>query len=390
MPNRLELDAIYSKVKPHEALLWKPLGSGNGNGAKLQCQLCSFYCVLGDGEYGNCLARVNRGGKLYTMNYERNAGMAIDPIEKKPFFHFKPGTRVLSFGAPACNFRCLNCQNWDLSQSAIANPMRILPIITAKDVAKTAIKTRCDQIFRSAHSENSRNSSANSILRCCDGISYTYSEPTIFFEYARDCVLETRKIENGAKLFHLFVSNGYFSKEMLSMVENENLLQAIRIDLKFIDEDKYFKITGGHLKPVLDNITRMCGLKKKGKMHTEIICLVIPGLNDSEDDFRRVAQFMKGVDASIPLHFSRFFPGYHLANLPPTDLSKLLLAKKIAEDEGIEYVYIGNTNLKDVENTYCPKCKSLLVEREGFSVRKNILKGDGCCPNCGKKQNFVL
>jgi len=358
VPNGRELDAIYSRVKPHEALLWKPLGTGDG---KIQCQLCNFYCVLGEGEYGNCLARVNRGGKLFTMNYERNAGLAIDPIEKKPFFHFKPGTRVLSFGSPACNFRCLNCQNWDLSQSAIANPMKTLPLITAKDVAKTAIKTRCG------------------------GISYTYSEPTIFFEYARDCVLETRKI--APQLFHLFVSNGYFSKEMLDLVEKENLLQAIRIDLKFIDEDKYYKITGGHLKPVLDNITRMGGLKK---MHTEIICLIIPGLNDSEDDFRRIARFMKGVDASIPLHFSRFFPDYHLANLPPTDLDKLLLAKKIAVDEGIEYVYIGNTQLEGVEDTHCPNCKTLLVERDGFSVRKNILKEDACCPKCGKMQNFIL
>lgn len=352
-----------------EALLYGKIGSANGK--LVHCKLCSHYCIIREGETGKCLVRKNIGGTLYPLNWGKSSGFAIDPIEKKPFFHFKPGSQVLSFGTPGCNFRCLNCQNWDLSQAVREGGK------SALDIPATAPK----EIARMAK------------LNRVDGVAYTYSEPTIFYEYAHDSVMECR--EAGLDLFHLFVSNGYFTREMLDDVVKKDLLQGIRVDLKFINDEKYMQICGAHAQIVKDNIKRVHALR--GKIALEVIALIIPAQNDSEEDLRGLCKFVAGVGKDIPLHFSRFYPAYKMGNLPPTAEKTLLRAREIAREEGMAHVYIGNTQLDNVENTHCPKCNELLILRRGFFVAKNAFEGlegkerkNPKCPKCGHRINIVL
>ena len=347
----------------HPAMIYEKL-TGKNEGRVL-CRLCMRYCVIDKGKSGYCLVRRNDGGELYSLNYGKSSGFAIDPMEKKPFFHFKPGTRVLSFGTPGCNFRCLNCQNWDLSQGVRDRGEDALdiPSTMPKEVAEMAVRERCD------------------------GIAYTYSEPTIFFEYAYDCVKEARKLD--PRMYHVFVSNGYFSREMLDLVEKEKMLDAIRIDLKFINDERYQEVTNAHLVPVKQNIERVYALK--GRVHLEVIALVIPTLNDSDEDLRELSRFVASVGKDIPLHFSAFHPDYRLGHLPQTPDETLLRAKGMAEEEGLQYVYLGNTRMRGVENTHCPNCKELLIERYGFEVLKNRFKGkEPVCTKCGERINIVL
>ena len=350
------------ELELHDALLWRKLPSKSN---LLQCQLCSKYCTIEEGKRGFCNVRMNKKGKLYTLNYGRSSGFAIDPIEKKPFFNFKPGSNLLSFGTPGCNMRCLNCQNWDLSQGVVDGGDIALTSIDPtypKDVAKMCVRLNAD------------------------GIAYTYSEPTIFFEYARDCVLETRKIE--PEKSHVFVSNGYFSKEALELIQKEKLLDAIKIDLKCMREEEYVATTTAHLKPVLDSIERVY----KSGIHLEIVHLTIPGHNDSEEEFREMCKWLAKLSKDIPIHFTRFHPDYKMRDVPATPEGTLLKAKKIAEEEGLRYIYIGNTSLRGVENTYCPNCHELLIERYGFDITKNVFsnKKTAICPRCGEKINVIL
>ncbi len=347
----------------------------------VRCHLCAHRCIIPDGKAGFCLVRKNESGKLCSLNWGKAVALAMDPIEKKPFFHFKPGTKVLSFGTPGCNFRCLNCQNWDLSQGVRESGQSVFD---GNDIPPAAI------------AEAARRQKA-------DGIAYTYSEPTIFFEYAYDTVQECKKMQKEKKLakdfFHLFVSNGYFTKEMLDIVEKEKLLSAIRIDLKFTRDDKYYEITGGRFQPVLDSIRRVAALRNNSRwpVHLEVINLVIPGENDTPDDFRAVAEHLYSLSPDIPLHFSRFFPYYQMSHKPPTPIPSLLEAKKIAQDAGLHYVYVGNTDAEGAENTVCPKCNALLIERNKFSPGKNVFaklggeeKKNPACPECGEKIEIVL
>ncbi|VVB57326.1 Radical SAM superfamily protein [uncultured archaeon] len=359
----------------------------------LRCDLCAHYCVIKDGDVGACLIRKNEGGKLYSLNWGKAEGLAVDPMEKKPFFHFKPGTRVLSFGAPGCNFRCLNCQNWQLSQAVKQLGPRALqtPLLTPEMIAASAVKHQVD------------------------GVAYTYSEPTIFFEYAYDTIQACRKKMQKEKkeknkpglppdFFHVFVSNGYFTKEMLDLVVRERLLSAIRIDLKFMDDKKYWRICGGRVQNVLDSIKRVAALRQNADwpVHLEVINLVIPGENDSDDDFEAVSSFIRSISPDIPLHFSRFFPLYKMADKTPTSTERLLQARKIAQDAGLHYAYVGNTDLPGAEDTHCPKCNHLLIQRDRFGIEKNVFEGkkktEGkkksasppACPACGEKINLIL
>lgn len=356
----------------HPALLCRPLSNLPQKNV-LQCQLCAHYCIIPDGDVGYCLSRKNEGGKLVTFNWGQATGLAIDPIEKKPFFHFKPGARVLSFGTPTCNFRCFNCQNWTLSQA--------LRTEGADALSERLIKP--DEIARAAASHR------------VDGVAYTYSEPTLFFEYARDVVMACRNQKATSALFHVFVSNGYFTKEMLEAAAREKLLSAIRIDLKFIRDEPYHRITGGRLRPVQDSIRRVWAMRKN--IHLEVINLVIPGENDSGEDFARTAEFVHSLSPDIPLHFSRFFPDYKMAGTPPTPLAKLRQAQKMAREAGLRYVYVGNTDLPGVQDTHCPKCDALLISRNRFGIGKNVFdkaggqaKPNPCCPKCGENIAIVL
>lgn len=366
-----------------EALLWKSIP-----GQKVVCNLCNHYCLIDDGKLGHCQVRLNKEGKLFTLNYGLTSGLAIDPIEKKPFFHFKPGTNVISFGAPGCNFRCLNCQNWDLSQA----PRLAGSSLDHRPLFSGFVEILPGKIVDVA------------IAKACDGYAYTYSEPTIFFEYALDTIREAKVRHQNA--YHVFVSNGYFSKQLFELIVKENLLDAIRIDLKFIKDEKYREVTSGSIKPVLANIKAVW----ESGIHTEVINLIIPSYNDSIDEIRELVIAVKQISPKIPLHFSAFHPDYKLSHIEPTSVEVLLNAKKIAEDEGMEYVYIGNVMMRGVEDTYCPKCRKLLIERNGFSVLKNVFAPKEAqinektqvhsnsfkshvfpvCPYCGYRINIVL
>lgn len=332
----------------------------------VKCFLCSHYCIIKNRNFGICKVRFNSEGKLYTITWGQAEGLAIDPIEKKPLFHYKPGSKVLSFGTPGCNFFCLNCQNNSLSQLIKKSD---LSLFKKKQIEPTEILQLAKDYLT-------------------DGIAYTYSEPTIFFEYAIDIINQAKAESDTKKLFHVFVTNGYFSTEILNKIADEKLIDAVNIDLKFFDDKKYKKITGGSLRPVLDSIRFLY----EKNIHIEVTNLVIPDLNDSEQDFQMLTNFLANISQDIPLHFSRFYPHYKMNTKTATSINKLMLAKKIASDNGLHYVYLGNTNLPEVENTYCSKCKYLLIERKGFRIFINFefSKNINYCPVCGNVIKIVF
>lgn len=330
----------------------------------VKCALCAHNCEIKPDAAGVCLTRINRDGVLYTQTYGAAAGLAVDPVEKKPFFHFKPGSSVLSFGTDGCNFNCRNCQNWHMSQA----------LRTRRGIART----------KGFSPEEILDAAAK---RQVEGIAYTYSEPTIFFEYARDVILAAKKRPESADMSHMFVSNGYFSDELIDLIFEENLLDAVNIDLKFMSDEKYRKIAGARLQPVLNSIER---IGREGSIHIEIINLIIPGENDSPDDIRKTADFIASVSPDIPLHVNRFYPQYKMDDREPTPVETLLRAKEIAEAAGLRYVYIGNAQAPGSQNTYCPNCKTLLVERSGYGIRFRYFDpaNPKSCPKCGESLYF--
>ena len=336
--------------------------------SSVDCILCSQYCNISTSKSGICSVRYNENGKLYSMNYGYIQGLTIDPIEKKPFFHFMPGTKVLSFGTPGCNFSCLNCQNDSLSQSV------------KKDKAiLTAINfTPPEKIVELAKQYN------------ISGIAYTYSEPTIFFEYSKDIINLCKSDSSTRHLKHLFISNGFFSKDLIKYIIEKGLIDAVNIDLKFMNEGKYKKITGGALQPVLENITTII---HNSDIHLEIINLVIPGENDTIEDFTNISEFVANLDDRIPLHFSRFYPQYKMSEYKPTPEAKLLEARVIALKSGLKYVYTGNIRHPGGENSFCYNCNHILVERNNYSIIRNSLiieENKTYCPVCGFKQYFII
>ncbi|MBM2813856.1 MAG: AmmeMemoRadiSam system radical enzyme [Ignavibacteria bacterium] len=351
----------------HKAILYQQSTDVNYKDAVL-CKLCSHYCRISQGKEGTCLTRINLNGELYTKTYNQVQSYGIDPIEKKPFFHFKPRSSVLSFGAPGCNFRCLNCQNYSLSQFYnLTNKQSKIQGYSPEELVQIAVQLGCD------------------------GISYTYSEPTIFFELARDVILESRRIRGGKELYHVFVSNGYLSIEALDLIEKENLISGINIDLKFIDDSSYKRVCSAKMRPVMNTIKRVNELREI--MHLEVINLLIPGENDSIDSITKLCEFMASVSPDIPLHFNRFHPTYKMDGLHSTEPETMLMARKIAHSIGIKHVYLGNISLPDGENTFCPKCKRLLVGRSHFDVGKIAIKpgrSGSECSFCGEPINFVL
>ncbi len=351
-----------------EAMFYEPAPKPGG---AVKCRLCAHYCVVPEEKLGFCSVRYNKNRRLYTLSYGKSTGLAMDPVEKKPFFHYRPGTQCLSFGTPGCNMRCLGCQNWFMSQS----PREAKNAMDAFAFDETPPERIAEL----------------TVQYNADGVAYTYSEPTIFFEYARDTIKATKKI--APEKYHVFVTNGYFSKECFDTIVKEKLLDAMRIDLKFFNDKKYRQVTGGGLEPVLESIKRV----HSSSMHLEIICLIIPTLSDDEGEIREMCKWLAKLDKEAPVHFIRFFPYYNLSRLPATPEETLLKAKAAAEEEGMNYVYVGNTMVPGVENTYCPKCRALLIERHGMSVLKNVFQGAGeaerrnpRCPACGRTINIVL
>ena len=313
---------------------------------KVRCELCPTECVLGDYEVGGCNVRINRGGVLYSLVYGKPCSVHIDPIEKKPFYHFLPASKAFSVATVGCVLGCKFCQNWEISQ--------------AKPEETDFTDLPPDEAVRQA------------LLYKCESITYTYTEPTVFYEYMYDMSVLARKY--GVK--NTVHTCGYIKEKPLRKLAK--LLDAADVDLKAFTEDFYGRICGGRLKPVLDAIVVL----KEAGVWLELTNLIIPTLNDDMGQIRRMSRWIRdNVGPDVPLHFSRFFPYYKLKNLPPTPVNTLFDARHVAMSEGLRYVYIGNLRSK-ATNTYCHNCGELLIERIGYFVKQsNIAAGN--CKFCG-------
>jgi len=323
-------------------------------GKEVQCSLCSHRCHIAPGKRGICAVRENREGVLYSLVYDKVIARNIDPIEKKPLFHFLPASRSFSIATPGCNFRCKHCQNADISQ---------LPRDRSGAIPGERIPP--EAIVEAAQANQ------------CESISYTYTEPTIYFELAYD----TARLAAQAGLKNVFVTNGYITPEALKTIRP--YLHAANIDLKGFTEEFYRTVCGARLQPVLDAIK----LYKEFGIWIEITTLVIPGHNDSDEQLTAIAQFIKSVGEEIPWHVSRFHPTYKLMDRPITPQDTLKRARKIGLDAGLLYVYEGNVPGQG-EDTICPGCKKTIVRRVGFTVQENRVIG-GRCGLCGTKIDGV-
>ncbi len=313
----------------------------------IKCKLCPQNCTIKNGETGDCRTRTNYNGKLYSMVYGNPCAIHIDPIEKKPLSHFLPGSTAYSIATAGCNLGCLNCQNWTISQK---NPKDTRNYdLMPEQVVEEAIKYQCKSI------------------------AYTYSEPIVFYEY----VYDTAKLARLQGVKNVFVSAGYINKEPLH--EICKYLDAANIDLKSFSDDIYEMLNAGTLQPVLDALK----IFKKEGVWLEITNLVVPSWNDNMDMIKKMSDwlFNNGFE-DTPLYFSRFHPAYKLKNIPPTPVDIIHKARQIAMDAGIKFVYTGNIPGDSGENTYCPSCKKLLIERIGFTIKQNHIK-NGKCEYCG-------
>ncbi|MBI4683150.1 MAG: AmmeMemoRadiSam system radical SAM enzyme [Nitrospirae bacterium] len=313
---------------------------------KVRCFLCAHHCIISDNRRGICGVRENRQGTLYSLVYGKLISMNIDPIEKKPLFHFFPASTSMSIATVGCNFKCRHCQNYDISQYPKKHADIPGENISPEDVVRAAEKAGCKSI------------------------SYTYTEPTIFFEFAYDCARIAR--ERGIK--NVFVSNGYTSPEAAKAIAP--FLDGNNIDLKGGDEF-YKSICGVRLQPVLDTIKLM----KELGVWVEVTTLIIPSHNDSEESLNSIIEFIKSVDAAVPWHVSQFYPTFELLNQPRTPVQTLRRARDMGLKKGLKYVYEGNVPGEGGENTYCPGCGELLIERFGYQILKNKIM-DGKCFKC--------
>jgi len=314
----------------------------------VQCGLCSHRCVIPLGRRGICAVRENIDGVLYSLVYDKVISQNIDPIEKKPLFHFQPGSLSFSIATPGCNFRCRHCQNADISQL----PIDRNGMVVGKPVSLSTIVAAASQ-------------------HGCSSISYTYTEPTIYFELAYDVA----RLATETGLRNVFVTNGYITSEALLTIKP--YLHAANIDLKGFRDEFYRKVCGAKLAPVLDAIR----LYKESEIWIEITTLIIPGQNDSDGELRDIAQFVKSVGEEIPWHVSRFHPTYKLLDQPRTPVETLRRARQIGLEAGLRYVYEGNVPGQG-EDTICWSCKETVVKRFGFSVQENMIRG-GKCGYCG-------
>ena len=310
------------------------------------CVLCPHRCKIDEAKCGRCRSRMNRGGHLYSLAYARICAMHADPMEKKPLFHFLPGATCFSIASAGCNLSCLNCQNWSVSQ---VSPMEI--------PSQTLLPEDCVRLAKKYG---------------CRAVAYTYTDPLTYLEYVRDCASACQE----AGLKNVLVTAGYVNEVPLR--DLLPFIDAVNIDLKSFSDEVYRKVSRVRLQPILDTLLAM----RDAGVWIEITRLLIPGISDGEEDIRAMCHWlMEHGFADNPLHISRFFPRYKLQDIDATPLSALLSARRMAQEEGMRFVYIGNTSLADAENTYCPKCGSLLVKREGYAVSSGNFSG--ICPACG-------
>jgi len=326
-----------------EALLYEKLEKD-----AVRCLACNHYCQISDGKLGFCGVRKNEKGMLFSLVWGRPVAMHIDPIEKKPFFHFLPGSKSFSIATIGCNFRCGFCQNWQISQ------VRFQEDTSLKDEGLVMP----EQVVKEAVSQG------------CKSISYTYTEPTVFFEYALDIAREAKEVG----LSNNFVTNGFMSKECLQLLAP--YLDAANVDLKFFSDSSYRQVCAGSLNPVLSSIKLM----KQMGIWVEVTTLVVPGENDSQQELAQIADFIASVDKDMPWHISRFHPDFQFGDKAPTPFSSLRLAESVGKKAGLNYIYLGNV-LGEGAVTFCPNCHKPLIRREGFTVLEYHLKGN-CCSYC--------
>ncbi|MGB9857093.1 MAG: AmmeMemoRadiSam system radical SAM enzyme [Dictyoglomaceae bacterium] len=326
----------YKKLKDHE----------------VQCFLCPHHCLISSGRRGICGVRENRDGILYSLNYNLVSSIALDPIEKKPLYHFYPGKLILSVGTVGCNFKCPFCQNWSISQ-----------------VSPEELKLEKIDGYRLVSLAKSYKSF---------GIAYTYNEPFIWYEF----VLETSKIAKEEDLKNVLVTNGYIEEE--PFLELAPYISAMNIDLKAFTQEFYSKLCQGRLDRVLNIIS----LAYSKNIHVELTTLIIPSWNDGEEEIRKLVDWIADIDKNIPLHFSRYFPAYKFS-LPSTPYETLFKAFSIAKEK-LNFVYLGNVWDLETSTTFCPNCKRELIVREGYSIKKNLLSHSNLCPFCGEKIPIII
>jgi len=327
-----------------EAMLYERLPKG-----KVRCNLCAHRCLIADGSKGICQVRENQGGTLHTLVYGRTIARHVDRVEKKPLFHFYPGTTAYSIATPGCNFRCHWCQNWQISQMP-----REQHFIMGEEASPERIVAEAQRTG-------------------CRSIAYTYTEPTVFFEYAYD----TARLAHEADIANIYVTNGYMTEEMLETFQP--YLDAANVDLKAFRDETYRKYVGARLQPVLDAMKVM----KRLGIWLEVSTLVIPGINDDPAELRDAAEFVAHeLGPDTPWHISRFFPAYKMMDVPPTPVETLRLARKIGLAEGLKYVYVGNVPDDGSQDTVCTGCGRVLIRRYGLAVTANGVR-NGRCPDCG-------
>ena len=323
-----------------EARFWN-----KADGSKARCFLCAHRCLISDGKVGICGVRRNEAGVLYSLVWGRSIAANVDPIEKKPLFHFLPGSLSFSIATVGCNFKCAFCQNSDISQYPHETGHIAGDEFPPGDVVAAALKSGCQSI------------------------SYTYTEPTIYLEYALDTAVIAR--EKG--LFNNMITNGYTTPEVIAS-DLKGTIDAANIDLKAFTESYYKRLCSARLAPVLDAIRAY----HEAGIWIELTTLVIPGENDSDGELRDIASFIKSVDPDIPWHISRYYPRYQYDKAPPTPGKTLDRAREIGLSEGLNFVYTGNVMDTVGENTYCPHCRKEIITRRGFSVNKSSMKGNTC------------
>jgi pyruvate formate lyase activating enzyme len=344
----------FSGISNEEQVIYKKIAMFQEETARgIMCRICPNECVLKEGELSKCNNRKVNNSKLYTLAFGDPCSVNVDPIEKKPLYHFLPGSRAFSIATAGCNLVCLNCQNWTISQ-------------TSPD------KTRNWDLMPEKVVEES-------IKNSCRSIAYTYSEPVTFYEY----VFETATLARNAGIKNVFKSNGYINMEPLKKLCS--VIDAANIDLKAFSESTYLKLTGGKLQPVLDSLKV---LKDMG-VWLEITNLIVPDWTDNQDDIGKMCKWLGDNGfKNTPLHFSRFYPMYKLEQLPPTPVELLNSAYRIASEEGLKYVYTGNSPGNEISDTKCPSCNATLVVREGYRIATNNISG-GKCNKCGAEIDGV-